>query len=342
VVFLGESHTSMDFHIIQKRVVEELTRNGRKVMIGLEMYPYTEQSHLDNWCRGLLTEEGFVQLSRWYQNWGYHWNYYREIFQFAREHGIRMFAVNAPREVVTAVRKKGFQNLTPEEAAHIPTKIDTSNAEYLSLFKSFFEGTEGMHSSMPEEAWKSMFDAQCTWDATMGFNAVKALKEHGDANSVMVVLVGSGHVAYGLGAERQAAQWYSGRMASVIPIPVLDDKDQQVDSVQASYASFVWGIPQEKYPLYPELGFSTTEAADKGRRRIIVVAKDSVAQAAGFQVGDVLLSMDGQDVSDREVFNRLMAGKRWGDIGVFVVRRGDSEITLKAELRRASKSVKRP
>ena len=342
VVFVGESHTSLEFHIVQKRVIEELTRAGRRVMIGLEMYPYTEQGHLDSWCRGLLTEEGFVELSRWYLNWGYHWQYYRDIFLYARDHGIRMFAVNAPREVVSAVRKKGFQNLTPEEAAHIPTRIDTSSTDHFTLFKAFFEGGEGMHSSMPDEAWKSMFDAQCTWDATMGFNAVKALEKHGGADSVMVVLIGSGHVAYGLGAERQAAQWYSGRMASVIPIPVLDDEDQPVDAVQASYASFVWGVAQEKHPLYPELGFSTTETADKTRRRIIDVGKESVARAAGFQTGDVLLSMDGRNLPDREVLNRLMAEKRWGDIARFVVRRGDAEVTLETEFRRTRKAVKQP
>ena len=35
----------------------------------------------------------------------------------------------------------------------------------------------------------------------------------------MVVLVGSGHVAYGLGAERQARLWFSGKTASVDPDP---------------------------------------------------------------------------------------------------------------------------
>ena len=88
---------------------------------------------------GLLTEEGFLATSRWYENWGYNWLYYRDIFLFARDHKLRMFAVNAPRDVVTAVRKKGFKNLTPDEAAHIPTDIDTSSPEHRTLFKSFFD-----------------------------------------------------------------------------------------------------------------------------------------------------------------------------------------------------------
>ena len=35
----------------------------------------------------------------------------------------------------------------------------------------------------------------------------------------MVVLIGSGHVTYGLGSERQTAPYYDGKIASVIPVP---------------------------------------------------------------------------------------------------------------------------
>ena len=40
----------------------------------------------------------------------------------------------------------------------------------------------------------------------------------------MVVLVGSGHVAYGLGIERQARAWFDGAVSSVIAVPLADDK----------------------------------------------------------------------------------------------------------------------
>ncbi len=45
--------------------------------------------------------------------------------------------------------------------------------------------------------------AQCTWDATMGYNAIQAFEAHageaGEGEAIMVVFAGSGHVAYGLG-----------------------------------------------------------------------------------------------------------------------------------------------
>ncbi len=342
LIFLGESHTSMDLHRVQLKIIEELESSGRKVLIGLEMYPYTEQKYLDDWSQGYLTENGFIQTSHWYKNWGYHWNYYRNIFLFAREHGIRMFAVNTPREIVSAVRKKGFQNLTAEEAAHIPSKIDTSSTDHFNLFKAFFEEETGMHSSMDDKMAKAMFDAQCTWDATMGYNAVRALKENGDTNALMVVLVGSGHVAYGLGIERQAAQWYDGKMASLIPIEVIDEKDRAVETVRASYANFVWGLPQEKDPLYPDLGLSTGEIPGDTKRKVISVSKDSVARSAGFQEGDVLISMDGISLGDRETLNRLLAGKTWGDSGAFVVRRGDKDVPLQAYFRRQQRPLQQP
>ena len=334
LVILGESHTSMEFHKVQLRVIEELDRAGRKVLIGLEMYPYPQQIHLDHWCDGLLTERGFVELSHWYDNWGYNWNYYREIFIFARDHGIRLHALNAPRDVVSAVRKKGFQNLTPEEAAHIPAHIDTTSEEHFALFKSMLEEGEGMHSSMSDAQWHAMFDAQCTWDATMAYNAVRTLKEEPDPKAVMVVLIGSGHAAYGLGIQRQARQWYKGKAAAVIPIMVQVEDNKPIETVRASYADFIWGILPEKDPLYPDLGVATVEAKGSNRRAVVSVSDDSVGKAAGFSVGDVLVSLDGNPVPDRETLNTLMASKRWGDEAEFVVERGGKQATLHALFRR--------
>jgi hypothetical protein len=281
---------------------------------------------------GLLTEEGFLQLSRWYENWGYNWNYYRDIFLFARDRKIRMFAVNAPREVVEAVRKKGFQNLTAEEAAHIPRDIDVSNADHRALFKSFFETGDSIHSGMTEEQWDSMISAQATWDATMAHNVVRALKEHGAPNAVMVVLVGSGHVAYGVGIQRQAARSFDGRIATVVPVNVADEEGRTVPAVQASYADFIWGVPAVSTPLYPSLGLSTKPGKDG--LQVILVSDGTPGQEAGVQMGDVVLALDGAPVPDKETLNRLVAAKRWGDEAVLTVRRGGEKKDLRLLLRR--------
>jgi uncharacterized iron-regulated protein len=317
-------------------VLQALIKSGRRVFIGLEMYPYTEQRFLDQWRDGLLTEEGFVRLSHWYDSWGYNWNYYRDIFLLARDQRIPMFAVNTPREVVAAVRKKGLANLTPEEAAHIPKDINVNNADHMTFFKTTFEGNEGpVHGGgMGDDMWMNMLSAQATWDATMGFNGVESLKAQNDPKAIMVILVGSGHVAYGVGIERQAKKWFDGPIASLIPVSVGTTSGGLVKSTRASYANFTWGVLPELDSAYPSMGTSTAVGTGDTQRRVIIVQDGSPAAAAGVKVGDVMQSLDGVALDDKETFSRLMAAKRWGDTAAIGVKRGDQALTITAVFRR--------
>ena len=334
VVFVGESHTDPSFHQVQFQVVRELQKRGRRVLIGLEMFPTTAQPALDRWNGGKQTEQAFLDDSHWYLNWGYHWAYYREIFLFAREHGITFHGVNTPREVVAAVRKKGFKDLTPEETAAIPAKIDTTSAEHRRVVKALFSDDEGQLHTMSDQVFEGMFSAQCTWDATMGFNAVQALRRSGGAKDIMVVLIGQGHVAYGLGIQRQAVNWFDGKMASVIPVHIEDLEGKDTAKVQASFADYLWGLSREEEPIFPSAGMSTRGGRNGQPMTVIDVHKDSPALAAGMKVGDVLVSMDGIPVNGLETYQTVMATKRWADPVVFVVTRNQAPVTVTVLLRR--------
>lgn len=340
VVFVGESHTDAAYHQVQYQVMRELQKRGRTVLVGLEMFPYTAQPSLDRWNQGGQTEQAFLDDSHWYLNWGYNWAYYREIFLFARDHGIKLHGVNTPREVVASVRKKGFKDLTPEEAAAIPAKIDTASVDHRRVVKALFSDDEsGMHT-MSDQVFEGMFSAQCTWDATMGYNAVQALKKSGGAKDIMVVLIGQGHVAYGLGIQRQAATWFEGKMASVIPVHVEDLKGKDTAKVQASFADYLWGLTREEAPIYPSVGMSTRGGRSGLPMTVIDVPKETPAEAAGLKVGDVLVSLDGTALKDLETYQTLMSAKRWTDPVVFVVTREKETLTLTAHLRRQAPKAK--
>jgi uncharacterized iron-regulated protein len=337
LLFVGESHTDVEFHRVQLRVIRELHRRGRTVIVGLEMYPASAQEWLDRWVRDDgLSEEAFLEGSHWYRSWGYNWGYYRDIFLFARRHGVRMVGVNVPRDVVQTVRRDGFDDLSPDERSLLPARVDTDDAEHRRLFRAYFGDEDSFHGSMPEAVFEGMFRAQCAWDAAMGWNAVMALESSGADDAIVVVLLGSGHAAYGLGAERQARLWFHGRTASLIPVPIAARDDAElIRAVRASYADFVWGLPPTTDPIYPTLGISIPESAEGERQKIIMVAPDSVAAAAGFQVGDELVSMDGVPINDRETRRRLMAEKRWGDAAVYEVIRDGRPLRLTAHFRRS-------
>ncbi|HEY6894437.1 MAG TPA: ChaN family lipoprotein, partial [Rhodanobacteraceae bacterium] len=254
LLIVGESHTAIEAHRVEARIIDALARKGRTVLVGVEMFPYTAQDWLDAWNGGLVTEAGFLHLSHWYRYWGFPWQYYRDVFVTARNNDAKLVALNAPIEVVRAVRQKGFKNLTEDEAAHIPQHIDVDSPEQMTLFRASFPMQDSVHGGGSDDGWKRMLSAQATWDATMAFNAVKAL-DGTDANTIMVVIAGSGHVEYGLGIERQAKQWFKGPIATLIPVPVRHTGGAS-QTVRASYADYVWGIPSEMYPAYPDLGIS--------------------------------------------------------------------------------------
>jgi membrane-associated protease RseP (regulator of RpoE activity) len=169
----------------------------------------------------------------------------------------------------------------------------------------------------------------------MGFNAVQALKLSNDPKAIMVVLVGSGHVAYGLGIERQARKWFDGQITSIIPVPVGSQGRVLRKDTQASYANFTWGVLDEIDSEYPSMGTSTQVGSGSVARRVIIVQDGSPAEQAGVKVGDEMQSFDGVPLTEKETFSRLMADKRWGDSATLVVKRGTADVTLQVVFRRA-------
>ena len=168
VLLIGETHTSMEFHRVQARMIRALEARGRRVLIGLEMFPVTEQPSLDAWNEGLYSEDGFVKLAHWYEHWGYNWQLYRKIFLHARDRGMPMYAVNGPRDVVAAVRRKGFANLSDDEKKFLPPTIAFDDPDHLTVFKAAIGGGDTAHG-MTEDAWKGMAASQATWDASMAW-----------------------------------------------------------------------------------------------------------------------------------------------------------------------------
>ena len=139
-----------------------------------------------------------------------------------------MFGVNIPRDQVKTVRMKGFEGLSAEQAAHMPESVNTDSDEHRQLFRAYFEADDALHAAISAEQWDGMYRAQCTWDAAMGWNARMALEQHGGEDAIMVVLIGAGHVTYGLGAERQIKDAFDGRISSLAPVPIRDHENEPV------------------------------------------------------------------------------------------------------------------
>jgi uncharacterized iron-regulated protein len=334
VLFFGENHTDMDFHTAQLQLIRALHRAGREVFIGLEMFPYTRQADLNRWTAGEFSEAEFLEVADWYGSWGYRWEYYADIFRYARDNKLPMYGINAPRDVIKAVRTDGFEGLTDEDLEHLPTSVDTSDDEHRELFRAYFEDDDSLHMAISDEQWEGMFRAQNTWDAVMGWNAAQAVRRNGSPETIIVVLIGAGHVTYGLGAERQIRPRYDGGIASIVPVQVLDADGVAVEKVSASYADFVWGLPPAMPPRFPDLGVSLAGKLGSFPNKIIQVSENSVAEAAGLAVGDRLMSIGGMAVDSLGTLRKAMANYNWGDSAEVQLVRDEEKFSQTVVFRR--------
>lgn len=326
ILFIGEEHTNIEFHRVQASVIRALHETGRQVLIALEMFPYTQQRDLDRWTRGQYDEAEFLEAADWYKYWGYHWDYYADIFRYARDNRIRMFGVNAPREVIKTVRTEGFEGLSKNDLEHIPTTVDTDSPEHRRVYLAYFDDGDDLHTELPPEQLDGMVRAQATWDAVMGWNSLQALRRNGGPNAIVVVLIGAGHAVYGTGSQRQIEPRFDGEMAALVPVPVADRDGRPITAVQASYADFIWGVPASAYAVYPMLGVSLAGRLGRAPNNIIQVDEESPAAAAGLRVGDQLLSLNGNAITGPVSLRRSMGRLRWGD-GVEVKLRRDEDTT---------------
>lgn len=328
LILVAEEHTNMDHHRVQLRVLELLQNTKRRLVIGLEMIPRSDQSILDAWSAGSLRESEFVDQIDWYGGWGYDWDYYRELFLFAQFNGVPMVALHVSRELVAEIRTAGLAAVRLKRNAELPPDVAPPSADYRILIKNFFETDDPVHGALPPEQFDELLETQSIWDAVMAFtaaNTLAAFPEH-----TLVILAGTGHVAYALGIARQIEPWFEGPVTTIVPVAV----DEAGTKVQASLGDFIWGIPPSTDPAFPSLG-TVTMTGDEGLT-IIHVEPESPADLAGLRAGDLLTRLRDQSINDRRDFNRIVASLEWGDEITAVILRNGVELAMTVNLRRAS------
>lgn len=98
LIYLGDFHT-FDQNIrnvlrILKVIANNHMNEGRDCVIGLEMVDAKYQYCLDAYMQNHLTELEFLESIAYHDSWRFPWTHYKLIFELAREHGIRMIALN--------------------------------------------------------------------------------------------------------------------------------------------------------------------------------------------------------------------------------------------------------
>ncbi len=333
-IYIGESHNNMRMHEIQREITEALYNQNPDLAIGMEMFDVTRQEVLNKWGLGILTEEEFIHEAEWYVAWNFNFNYYKPVFDLAKSKKIPIHALNAPRKIISKIRMLGWDALKPEEKAIVP-KPDLSHQDHRILMKEVFgniEMPEAMKGHGAEDMmFEGLYRAQSAWDETMAKNAVETEKVE---NSRVVVMAGYGHLSYNLGINCRVYERTQQPYKTVICLEVPDSMESL--KVSASFADFIWGIPEEERPVYPSPGLALKKFDGLDNP---VIEKDPISGAAkgqDFKKGDVILSIEGQSFSSINDLRRFLSGFTWDDEITFRLLREGREIqkVMKFEYRR--------
>jgi uncharacterized iron-regulated protein len=172
VLFFGEEHNDSTTHQLEYILLKKLSEKyPQKVALSMEMFETDRQTVLNEYLKGLISENSFTNDAKAWPNYGD----YRPLIELAKNNTFPVIAANAPSRYTSMVNHMGLNSLQQLDATGKswlpPLPIDTATGPYYDKFVQIMGG----HASMPG---MQMYQAQNLWDATMGWSIALFMKAH--------------------------------------------------------------------------------------------------------------------------------------------------------------------
>jgi aminopeptidase N len=319
IVYVGEYHDRFSNHSVQLQIIRALHAKNARFAIGMEMFQRPFQKTLDDYISGAIDEREFLNRSEYYKRWGFDYNLYKPILDFARQERVPVVALNLRREITEKVSKEGMDALTDEERKELPRETDFSDEDYRHRIRQAFD----QHKDADPKGFDFFLQAQVLWDETMAESIDVYFKKNPDQQ--MVVVAGGGHLVYGSGIPKRAFR-RNGLSYTIIL------NDGEIERNIADYIIFPQPLDGMTAPK-----LMATFKEDKGKILFNDFVKDSPARAAGIRADDLLVSLDGMPVKRISDIKTALFFKNKGDImKVQVIRKrfllGDKELEFEVKL----------
>ncbi len=313
VVLLGETHDNAEHHRWQLQMLAALHGYKPHLIIGFETFPRRVQPALNQWVNGELHVEAFLKAVEWREVSGYDPALYLPLFHFARQNRVPMVALNVDRELVSRVRRQGWASIPADERAGLSDPAPPSKAYQESLARVFADehareandtakeeqqaetapaaphSEADISSIMQSEDFARFVEAQLTWDRAMAEALVEA--RHREPGSLVVGVVGRGHMEYGHGVPHQLEDLGISEGAILLPI----ESPAACDELPADLADAVFIVEPARHvePVRPKPRLGVLIKAGEGGVRILEVLEGSVAEATALASDDIVVSAAG-------------------------------------------------
>ncbi|MBI5074932.1 MAG: ChaN family lipoprotein [Nitrospirae bacterium] len=319
IVYVGEHHDRFDHHRLQYQVIRSLYKKNNKLAIGMEMFQKPFQKALDDYISGTIDEKAFLKKSEYFKRWVFDYNLYREILLFARENRIPVIALNIQKEIVTKVSKDGLQALSKEDMKDVPEDMDLADLEYRERLRTVFE----KHAGSESRNFDFFYQSQVLWDESMAHNLNDFMIKN--PGHQVVVLAGSGHMAFGSGIPKRAHR--------------INRKDYSVilnsDDIEKDIADYILYPSPLSFTESPKLGVMLKE--ENKAVSISGFSAESISEKAGLTADDVILSLDNEKIETvQDIKIHLFYRKKGETVAVNVARKsfffGVKELAFKVVL----------
>ena len=348
IIYVGEVHSNRESHELELQVLKEFyKRSNGNLAIGMEMFKRPHQGILDKWTNGEISEKDLLYSTDWDYEWGYDYNHYKGIMDFIRDNKIPIVALNITKEFGKTIRKKGLEGLSEEEKDILP-EIDTTDIyhrKYLErILKSHGHGDTDMSG-----LFEKFYQVQCAWEDVMADSITRYLSSPQAKGKKLLVLVGGGHIIYHFGVPKRVYR------TNHLPYLTIETYEKRTLDPDNDHPLFAGDIPLQpadyvKVVQLPEpkktnvvLGVmirnlpedkTGEEQEDKDKKeqkyKVVMdsVRKDSPAEKAGLQAGDIFLTMDGETIN--RVFDVIyyVRQKNTGDTCNIEILRGKEKMTI--------------
>lgn len=307
IVYVGETHTNVEDHRVQLQILRGLYSRNPSLTLAMEMFPREAQPLLDEYGKGLISEEAFLKEVRWDQIWGYPFALYRGILTWAKDHRVRIVGLNAPNEIVRKIARSGLSSLTASERDRVARDFHLNDSQHEAYVRRQFQ----QHQQDSLSDFHRFFEAQLAWEETMAETLAETLSSS-NATEQVVVLVGKGHISDRVGLPKLTYERNVEPYRTVAPI-VIDYPGRTADP---RIADFVWLTDRSEPTHRARLGVRFRPLPSNKGLEILDVLPGSPAAKAGLKKGDILYAIDGKPVTSLEDVRQSLTNKPTHELGL--------------------------
>jgi uncharacterized iron-regulated protein len=247
VIYIGEEHRNRSHIEAALKVLQSLSNENRRPILGLEMFSWDGQAGLDHYLSTPeMTMDTFLQEARWDQNWGGAYLDYQPLVGFARVHHLPVIALNPPRPMVREIAKNGFEKARRQPAMSQWGVADQELVEDPGYRDKILKQLRSCHEGLSDAAYQRMYEASVFRDEGMAKAIVDQLRHLPNAAGPIVSYTGGGHIQYGLPVPNRVTRRYGAPVRQVtIYLAALDPArtDAIQELLKSTIADYVWLTP---------------------------------------------------------------------------------------------------